>query len=154
MRIARDGTWFYMGTPFTRQRMVRLFSRVLKREGDNYFLVTPVEKVQIQVDDVPFTVIDLEHVDSNHETWLQATTNVGDTIIVDDEHRLWVEEDEHGQPAPYIHVRKGLNARLTRSVFYRLIEQAQERVDGDRRAFIVKSGHHEFSLGEVMADDE
>lgn len=119
MRIARDGTWFYMGTPIGRAPLVRLFSTVLKREGDDYFLVTPVEKVGITVDDAPFVAVDFQRKGDD----LVFETNVGDVVTADAEHPIRVERDaQTGEPAPYVMVRSGLEALIDRKSFYRLVE--------------------------------
>lgn len=119
MRIARDGTWFYMGTPIGRAPLVRLFSTVLKREGDDYFLVTPVEKVGITVDDAPFVAVDFQRKGDD----LVFETNVGDVVTADAEHPIRVERDaETGEPAPYVMVRSGLEALIDRKSFYRLVD--------------------------------
>ena len=119
MRIARDGTWFYMGTPIGRAPLVRLFSTVLKREGDDYFLVTPVEKVGIRVDDAPFVAVDFQRKGDD----LVFETKVGDVVTADADHPIRVERDaDTGEPAPYVMVRSGLEALIDRKRFYRLVE--------------------------------
>ena len=120
MRIARDGTWFYLGTPIGRLPLVKLFSSILKREDDAYFLVTPVEKVGIKVDDVPFIVVDFEMVDGI----IQFTTNVDDVFELGPNHPLRLTQNEKGEPAPYVRVRANLDARIDRKSFYRLVEVA------------------------------
>lgn len=147
MHIRQDGTWYYGGTPFTRERMVRLFARVLKREGDDFYLVTPVEKVKIRVDDAPFVIVDMDQQWKDGQSWWVATTNVGDRVVLDSDHRLWVETNAAGESLPYIHVRSNLNGRLTRSVFYRLVDDGHERDDGDGKALYITSGPLEFVLG-------
>ncbi len=120
MRIARDGTWFYLGSPIGRRPLVRLFSTILKREGDDYFLVTPVEKVGIQVDDVPFIAVDFEVEDGN----ITFETNVGDFAPLGPDHPLRLMHNEKGEPAPYVMVRNNLEARIDRKSFYRLVDLA------------------------------
>jgi len=120
MRIARDGTWFYLGSPIGRLPLVRLFSTILKREGEDYFLVTPVEKVGITVEDVPFIAVNFEHNDGV----LTFETNVGDHVVLGAEHSLRLEHSESGTPAPYINVRANLEARIDRKSFYRLVDMA------------------------------
>lgn len=122
MRIARDGTWFYLGSPIGRKPLVKLFSSILKREGDNYFLVTPVEKVGIIVEDVPFIAVDFEVSDGPTITF---TTHVDDAIILGPEHPMRLDHNpKTGEPAPYILVRTNLEARIDRKSFYRLVELA------------------------------
>ena len=119
MRIARDGTWFYLGTPIGRPELVRLFSTILKREGEDYFLVTPVEKVGITVEDAPFVAVDFE-VEGDA---LRFTTNVGDAAVAGPDHPIRVERDaETGEPSPYILIRRNLEALIDRKSFYRLVE--------------------------------
>ena len=123
MRIARDGTWFHEGTPIGRPALVRLFANILKREGDAYFLVTPVEKVGITVEDAPFVAVDFEVTNAGEAQALRFTTNVGDSVTAGPAHPLRVTRDpETGEPAPYIMVRAGLEALIDRKSFYRLVD--------------------------------
>lgn len=123
MRIARDGTWFYLGTPIGRPELVRLFSTILRKDGEKYFLVTPVEKVGITVDDAPFVAVDAEAEGEGPRQSLRFETNVGDHVIAGPEHPIRVERDpETGEPAPYVMVRAGLEALIDRKTFYRLVE--------------------------------
>ncbi|MHA6264095.1 DUF1285 domain-containing protein [Arenibacterium sp. CAU 1754] len=123
MRIARDGTWFYLGTPIGRPELVRLFSTILKKEGDKYFLVTPVEKVGITVDDAPFVAIDFEISGEGADQVLTFTTNVGDTAVAGPDHPIRVERDpDTGEPSPYVHIRADLEALIDRKSFYRLVD--------------------------------
>ncbi|MFW5641599.1 MAG: DUF1285 domain-containing protein [Roseicyclus sp.] len=146
MEIRRDGTWFHEGTPIGRKRLVRLFSTILKREGDRYFLVTPVEKVGLRVEDAPFVAVDLEAAGAGERQVLRFTTNVGDTVIAGPEHAIRVVRDETGEPSPYVHVRAGLEALIDRKSFYRLVDlgEAQE-VDGTEW-FGVRSGGAFFPI--------
>ncbi|MEI4231467.1 DUF1285 domain-containing protein [Roseovarius sp. D22-M7] len=123
MRIARDGTWFYQGSPISRPGLVRLFSTILRRDGDAYFLVTPVEKVGITVDDAPFVAVDFEAAGTGRDMTLTFETNVGDRVTAGPEHPIRVERDAGtGEPSPYVHVRAGLEALIDRKSFYRLVE--------------------------------
>lgn len=127
MRIARDGTWFYLGTPIGRAPLVRLFSRILKREGDRYYLVTPVEKVGIIVEDAPFLAFDFDVEGTGTAQRLTFTTSVGDRIVAGPDHAIRVAFDPEAEaPAPYLHVRAGLEALIDRKSFYRLVEIATE----------------------------
>ena len=128
MRIARDGTWFYLGTPIGRPGLVKLFSSIIKREGDAYFLVTPVEKVGITVDDAPFLAIDVEKEGSGHNQRVTFTTQVGDTAVAGPAHPLRVIRDATtGEPSPYILIRTNLEALIDRKSFYRLIDMCQHQ---------------------------
>ncbi len=128
MRIARDGTWFYNGTPIGRAPLVRLFSTILKREDGKYFLVTPVEKVGITVDDAPFVAIDFEVAGTEEDAVLTFQTNVGDQTAAGPEHPIRVIRDpESGEPSPYVHVRDDLEALIDRKSFYRLIDLGQHQ---------------------------
>ncbi|MEP3636665.1 MAG: DUF1285 domain-containing protein [Paracoccaceae bacterium] len=123
MRIARDGTWFYQGTPIGRPALVKLFSSILKRENGKYFLVTPVEKVGITVDDAPFVAIDFESTGTGPDQNVTFETQVGDTSAAGADHPIRVERDpETGEPSPYVHIRADLEALIDRKSFYRLIE--------------------------------
>lgn len=132
MHIARDGRWYYMGTPIGRPAMVRLFSTVIRRDDDKYFLVTPVEKVGITVEDAPFVAVGLTVEGSGEAQVLRFVTNVDDEIEAGPEHPIRVEIDpDSNEPAPYVHVRANLEALIGRSVFYQLVDIATEReVDG------------------------
>jgi hypothetical protein len=149
MRIARDGTWFYLGTPIGRPALVRLFSTILRREDDgSYVLVTPVEKVQLQVEDVPFIGVRVDVEGKGHDQRLRFLTNVGDEVIAGPEHHLRVTYRGVDEPQPYVHVRGRLEARLSRPVFYELVAMAEERVgaNGTRELGVWSEGQY-FSLG-------
>lgn len=122
MRIARDGTWFYLGTPIGRAPMVKLFSSILKREGDRFYLVTPVEKVGITVDDAPLFAVDFDAEGAGRSQRLIFTTKTEDRVTAGPDHPLRVDRDADGEPAPYVMVRAGLWARIDRKSFYRLVE--------------------------------
>jgi hypothetical protein len=128
IRIARDGTWFYLGTPIGRPELVRLFSTILRKDGDAYFLVTPVEKVGITVDDAPFVAVDFEAEGDGTAQTLRFETNVGDHVTAGPDHPIRVERDpQTGEPSPYVHVRAGLEALIDRKSFYRLVEIGARR---------------------------
>lgn len=123
MRIARDGTWFYLGTPIGRKGLVKLFSSILKREDGKYYLVTPVEKVGIQVDDAPFVAVDFEVSGQGRDRKLTFTTHVDDRVTAGPDHPIRVERDpESGEPSPYVLVRADLEALIDRKSFYRLVD--------------------------------
>jgi hypothetical protein len=123
MRIARDGTWFYEGTPIGRPALVKMFSSILKREEGKYFLVTPVEKVGIVVDDAPFVAIDFDATGEGIDQVLKFVTLVDDFAVACADHAIRVERDaETGEPSPYILIRSDLEALIDRKSFYRLVD--------------------------------
>lgn len=132
MRIAADGTWFYQKTPIGRPALVKLFSSVLKREEGRYYLVTPVEKCAIVVDDAPFVTVEVRREESPAGSVLKFRTNVGEEIACGPEHKLRFERQEgSGGYKPYLHVRRDLWAKATRPVYYDLVELGeQHKIDG------------------------
>lgn len=123
IEIRRDGSWFYLGTPIGRPALVRLFASILKREGGRHYLVTPVEKVGIRVEDAPFLAVDAEVSGEGRAQALTFTTNLGDRATAGPEHPLRVARDPaSGAPVPYVDIRRGLEARVDRKTFYRLVE--------------------------------
>lgn len=148
MRIARDGTWYYMGTPIGRKPMVKLFSTIIRRDGDDYFLITPVEKVGIKVDDAPFVAVSLEVEGQGEQQVLRFTTNVDEHVIAGSEHPLrCVIDPQTQEPAPYVRVRRNLEALIHRNVFYQLVELAVTRqIDGQRWLGVWSAGEF-FPIG-------
>ena len=147
MRIAVDGTWFYLGTPIGRPTLVRLFSTILRREPDGrYVLVTPVEKVGIKVQDAPFIAVRVDAEGEGRAQQLRFLTNTGDEVVAGAEHPLRVTY-RSSEPRPYVHVRGGLEARVARAVFYELVGMAEERATATGRELGVWSGGAFFSLG-------
>ena len=148
MRITRDGTWFYLGTPIGRKPMVRLFSTIIRRDGDDYFLITPVEKVGITVDDAPFVATLLDVQGEGESQVLRFTTNVEDVVEAGAEHPLRVSIDPATQePAPYLHVRANLEALIHRNVFYQLVDLSVTReIDGERWMGVWSDGEF-FRIG-------
>ncbi len=132
IRIARDGTWFYLGTPIGRPELVRLFSTILRKDGDRYVLVTPVEKVGIVVDDAPFVAVDFTAEGSGEAQSLTFETNLGDFALAGPDHPIRVERDpDTGEPSPYVLIRAELEALIDRKSFYRLVDiGAHHDVDG------------------------
>ena len=128
MRIATDGTWFYQQTPIGRPALVKLFASVLKREADRYYLVTPVEKCGIVVDDAPFMAVDVQVEEMAGRPALKFRTNVGDEIVCGPDHKLRFERQEtSGGYKPYLHVRRDLWAKATRPVYYDLVERGEQQ---------------------------
>lgn len=141
--IRTDGVWMHEGSPIGRKELVRLFSTVLRKDPDGYHLVTPVEKLKITVEDLPFRAVAIRREGGDA---LILTTDVGDEVRASEADPIVVETDPTtGEPAPRIHVRGDLWARIARSVFYEMVEMAQE-VDG---RLVVRSGGQIFSLGAV-----
>jgi hypothetical protein len=159
MRIAADGTWFYQKTPIGRPALVKLFASILKREGDKYFLVTPVEKVGVVVEDVPFLAVEMTVVEAEHDVLLQAPpghvlrfrTNVDDWVDAGPGHALRFETEPSGGLRPYLHVRRELWAKVTRALFYDLVELGEERVVDGKPMFGVVSGSEFFAMAEASA---
>lgn len=146
MRIARDGTWFYLGTPIGRPALVRLFSTILKRENGKHFLVTPVEKVGIQVDDAPFVAVEMKVETGEGGQQLQFRTNVDDWVACDGAHRLRFERAPDDGLMPYLHVRADLWAKVTRALYYDLVELGEERMIDGRPMFGVVSAGEFFTM--------
>ncbi len=147
MRIARDGQWYYHGTPITRSALVRLFSTILRREGDEYFLVTPAEKWRIQVELAPFVVLFMDVGQDDRGQILRFVTNVGDSVVADGLHPLRVETHPvNAEPKPFIRIRDGLDAMINRTVFYQLVELAQERIVDEQAVLGVESAGQFFIL--------
>jgi hypothetical protein len=149
MRIARDGTWFYMGSPIGRKPMVRLFSTILRRDEDGkYYLVTPVEKVGIQVDDAPFVAVEMMVEGAGASQVITFRTNVDDRVVAGKDHPLHVNIDPAtAEPSPYVLVRGRLQALIARAVFYDLVALADERVIDGKRILGVQSSGAYFPLG-------
>ena len=150
MRIAGDGTWFYMGTPIGRPALVRLFSTILKREDGKHFLVTPVEKVGIRVDDAPFLAVEMQNEQSERGgRLLRFRTNVDDWVPCDDAHRLRFEMAADGGLTPYLHVRSDLWAKVTRALYYDLVDMGEERVVDGQPMFGIESGGEFFAMADA-----
>ena len=147
MRISPDGTWHYLKTPIGRPALVKLFASVLKREGDKYFLVTPVEKVGITVDDAPFLAVELKVEEGAGPRRLSFRTNVDDWVACGAGHVLRFEpEPVTGGLKPYLHVRRDLWAKVTRALFYDLVELGEERDVNGVRMFGIASGGEFFIM--------
>ena len=150
LRIGRDGIWHHEGRPIRRQAMINLFASILKREGDEYFLVNPVEKVRIQVDDCPFLVVDMEIRDPGPKQAIVFFTNVEESVEADPDHPIRVTGAE--EPHPTVHVRGGMDGLLSRPVFYRLVAAARQyRQDGELVTG-VDSNDCFFELGRIAPE--
>jgi hypothetical protein len=149
MRIASDGTWFYLGTPIGRPALVRLFSTILKREDGKHFLVTPVEKVGITVDDAPFLAVEMFREQDVRGPLLRFRTNVDDWVACDSAHRLRFEMAADGGLMPYLHVRADLWAKVTRAVYYDLVDMGEERVVDGKAMFGIASAGEFFAMADA-----
>jgi hypothetical protein len=150
MRIATDGTWFYQGTPIGRPALVKLFASVLRCEGDKHFLVTPVEKVGIVVDDAPFLAVEMKIVVGDAGQILEFRTNVDDWVAAGRDHRLRFElQPATGGLKPYLHVRRDLWAKVTRALFYELVALGEERNISGKAMFGVASQGEFFAMAEA-----
>jgi len=148
IRIAADGSWFHQQRRFKRDSMVKLFASILRREDEEYFLVTPAEKLRIEVEDAPFIATLVENVEADGQQAIVFTTNVGERIVADREHAIRVEIDaDSNLPRPYVHVRDGLDALISRSAFYDLLNLAQENERDGAGYLSVTSLGEEFELG-------
>jgi len=148
MKIAADGTWHYLKTPIGRMGLVKLFASVLKREGDKYYLVTPVEKVGLIVEEVPFLAVEMQ----DEKGGLAFRTNVDDWVAAGPGHALRFDLDAAtGGLKPYLHVRRGLWAKVTRALFYDLVELGEERALDGKAMFGVASGAEFFAMAEASA---
>jgi len=147
IRIAADGTWFYLGTPIRRPALVKLFASILKREGERYFLVTPVEKCGIVVDDAPFMAVELQVDDREAGRQLCLRTNVDDWVACGARHPLRFEpETATGGLKPYVHIRRNLWAKVTRAVFYDLVDLGEAREIAGTLMFGVASAGQFYAM--------
>ena len=150
MRTAADGTWYNQKTPIGRLPLVKLFASVLKKEGDKYFLVTPVEKVGLTVDDAPFLAVEMTAArDDQDRQMLTFRTNVDDEVTAGPGHALRFEPEVTGGLKPYVHVRRDLWAKVTRALFYDLVALGEERDVGGKRMFGLASGGEFFAMAEA-----
>ncbi|RAK64241.1 DUF1285 domain-containing protein [Phenylobacterium kunshanense] len=146
--IKADGRWVHEGAVIGREALVRLFSTVLRKDPDGIYLVTPVEKLRITVEDAPFVAV---RVDREGEA-LKFLTNVGDEVVAGPDNPIRVETSPGGEPRPYVHVRRGLEALIARPVFYELVEMAEVRETPDGPMLGVGSGGAWFPIGAAEAE--
>jgi hypothetical protein len=150
IRIAANGQWYHEEQLIRRPALVRLFASILRREEDGeFYLVTPVEKLRIQVDEYPFVAVLVEVDEVGAQPVLRFTLNTGDHVAAGPAHRLWVEERQ-GAPLPLLEVRPGLHARLARSVFYDLVERASLLQGEDGEVIALSSQGEVFVLGPAV----
>ena len=150
LKILRDGRWMYMGTEIKRPAMVRLFSTILRLDPDGeYYLVTPVEKVRIQVEDTPFLIVSMDKLKKENKTSLIFYTSLQDKIILTKKNPISIEVNDKNEPSPYILVRNNLRGLISRSVYYELIEYAQERTIEDKNFLTIESNNEIFKMFEI-----
>ncbi|WP_051686900.1 DUF1285 domain-containing protein [Microbulbifer sp. HZ11] len=153
MLIRADGRWIHEGTEIQRQPLVKLFASILKKEGRHYYLVTPVEKWRIRVEDVPFLITQAAREGEGVDGQILLTTNTADVIPLDKEHPLSLKPyGDPPQPVPYVEVRNGLQGRMSRDVYYQLIDWAEPRQPNEPPAKLCQlwllSKGEEFLLGQ------
>ncbi|WP_196139890.1 DUF1285 domain-containing protein [Aliikangiella sp. G2MR2-5] len=151
LTIKADGQWIYQGTPFTHAKMKQLFSRVIKREGEKYYLVTPVEKLGIEVEWQPFTIVDFDWCEGHKGLQLECLDNCKNKIQIASPERL-ILSSFLGQQLPAVLVRRNLYAGFNRSCYYRLLEQASIRQDDDTHQVYIRSNGIDFNLGTCQQD--
>ena len=150
MHILRNGKWTYMGSEIKRPAMIKLFSNIIRLDDDgHYYLVTPVEKVRIKVDDVPFVAVSMNKIKVEGVNCLSFTTNVQDEVTLSKENPIEIIINDNDEPSPYITIRKNLKALISRSVYYDLINMAEEEIIEDKKFLVIKSNNTLFKLYEI-----
>ena len=150
MHILRNGKWTYMGSEIKRPAMIKLFSNIIRLDNDgHYYLVTPVEKVRIKVEDVPFIAVSMKKINDKGVSCLSFTTNVQDEVTLSKENPIEIVINDNDEPSPYITIRKNLKALISRSVYYDLINMAEEEIINDKKFLVIKSNHISFKLYEI-----
>ena len=150
MHILRNGKWTYMGSEIKRPAMIKLFSNIIRLDEDgHYYLVTPVEKVRIKVDDVPFVAVSMTKTEDEGINCLSFMTNVQDEVMLSKENPIEIVINDNDEPSPYIIVRKNLKALISRSVYYDLINMAEEEMIDDKKFLVIKSNNTSFKLYEI-----
>ncbi|MDB5650367.1 MAG: hypothetical protein JWL62_1887 [Hyphomicrobiales bacterium] len=152
LKITSNGTWLYQGSPIGRKPLVRLFSTILRKDADGYFLVTPIEKISIEVADAPFMAMEMSVLDGPDGPTLRFRTNVDDEVEAGPDHPLRFESGPASGIKPYVHVRGGLWALLTRALVYDLVERAVPIVADGQPALGISSGGHVFVIGSQEAE--
>ena len=150
MHILRNGKWTYMGSEIKRPAMIKLFSNIIRLDDDgHYYLVTPVEKVRIKVDDVPFVAVSMNKIKDEGVNCLSFTTNVQDEVTLSKENPIEIVISDNDEPSPYITIRNNLKALISRSVYYDLINMAEEEIIEDKKFLVIKSNNTLFKLYEI-----
>lgn len=149
MVIKEDGRWFYMGSPIGREKLVKLFASVLIKENNEYFLKTPAEKIRIQVEDAPFVITSWHHSDTTEGPAIVVTTNIGQQIVLGEQHQLINETQakDDTEPKLYVELRRNLRARVHRNVFYQWVEIAESTENNQTETFFITSANKKFILG-------
>lgn len=152
MHITEDGTWYYRNSPIGRKKLVQLFTTVLQRdEKGQYWLVTPAERGRVQVDDVPFTIVEMEIRPGAHGPEIHMRTNLDHWVRLDNDHALSVRKAPNSdQDRPYVHIRDGLDALVNRAVYYHLVEVAELR----QNSLIIESAGCTFTLGTLEEEHD
>ena len=150
MHILRNGKWTYMGSEIKRPAMIKLFSNIIRLDDDgHYYLVTPVEKVRIKVDDVPFVAVSMNKIKEEGVNCLSFMTNVQDEVTLSKENPIEIVINDNDEPSPYITIRKNLKALISRSVYYDLINMSEEEIIDDKKFLVIKSNNTLFKLYEI-----
>ncbi|MFC3202689.1 DUF1285 domain-containing protein [Alteromonas oceani] len=149
MVIKADGSWWYMGSPIGRERLVKLFASVLLKEGDEYFLKTPAEKVRIQVEDAPFVITQWQTHNTEEGPAIEVISNLGHAAVLSESHPLEVDNSNPDQPRPYVTLHRGLKALVHRNVFYQWVDIARQVNKNGEEHLVINSGKSEFSLGKL-----
>lgn len=150
IRIARNGTWYHEGDPIQRDAIVRIFSSILRREDGGWYLVTPAEKLRIEVEDAPFVAVTMTVLEPGIEQKLVFVTNVGDTVVAGPAHPIRVEvRADTGEPSPYVLVRQNMDALIARTVFYDMVEMAELCSSDSDEWLAVRSGGQLWPIGKI-----
>ncbi len=150
MHILRNGKWTYMGSEIKRPAMIKLFSNIIRLDEDgHYYLVTPVEKVRIKVDDVPFVAVSMNKTTENGIDSLSFVTNVQDEVVLSKENPIEIVINDNDEPSPYITIRRNLKALISRAVYYDLINMAEEEIIDDKKFLVIKSNNTPFKLYQI-----
>jgi|TARA_B100000929_G_scaffold286555_1_gene271891 hypothetical protein len=150
MHILRNGKWTYMGSEIKRPAMIKLFSNIIRLDEDgHYYLVTPVEKVRIKVDDVPFVAVSMNKTTEKGIDSLSFVTNVQDEVVLSKENPIEIVINDNDEPSPYITIRRNLKALISRAVYYDLINMAEEEIIDDKKFLVIKSNNTPFKLYQI-----
>ena len=149
MTIKADGSWWYMGSPIGREKLVRLFASVLLKEGDEFFLKTPAEKVRIQVEDAPFVITQWQRHETDEGPAIEVVSNLGHTALLSNAHPLEVDNSDPEQPRPYVTLHRGLKALVHRNVYYQWVDMAKPAIIDGHEHLVITSGSAQFSLGQL-----